>query len=102
LDGDDTLSFKNQRQGGRVVMRVPVEYVAQRWMGARWRNPRHTGVIGVLGAMIWTSRMLQVGTEVELTTVVFAADRQVSRSLGKGPTGQRTLETGNRMACYSG
>ncbi len=27
----------------------------------------HTGVVGVLGAMIWTSRMLQIGTEVELT-----------------------------------
>lgn len=27
----------------------------------------HTGVVGVHGAMIWTSRKLQVGDEVELT-----------------------------------
>jgi len=35
--------------------------------GNPFEESTHTGVIGVLGAMIWTSRMLQVGTEVELT-----------------------------------
>ena len=35
--------------------------------GTSFDESTHTGVVGVLGAMIWTSRILQVGTEVELT-----------------------------------
>lgn len=48
-------------------MRVPVEVRGTSVDGNPFEESTHTGVIGVLGAMIWTSRMLQVGTEVELT-----------------------------------
>ena len=48
-------------------MRVPVEVRGTAVGGSQFEESTHTGVIGVLGAMIWTSRMLQVGTEVELT-----------------------------------
>jgi hypothetical protein len=63
----DTPQFKNQRQGARVVMRVPVEVRGTAVDGNPLEESTHTGVVGVLGAMIWTSRMLRVGTEVELT-----------------------------------
>ena len=48
-------------------MRVPVEVRGTAVDGNRLEESTHTGVVGVLGAMIWTSRMLQIGTEVELT-----------------------------------
>ena len=48
-------------------MRVPVEVRGTAVDGNPLEESTHTGVVGVLGAMIWTSRMLQVGTEVELT-----------------------------------
>jgi hypothetical protein len=63
----DTPQFKSQRQAARVVMRVPVEVRGTAVDGNPLEESTHTGVVGVLGAMIWTSRRLQVGTEVELT-----------------------------------
>jgi hypothetical protein len=63
----DTPQFKKQRQGPRVVMRVPVEVRGTTAEGTPLEESTYTGVVGVLGAMIWTSRLLQVGTEVELT-----------------------------------
>lgn len=48
-------------------MRVPVEIRATAADGKPLEEPTHTGGIGVSGAMIWTSRMLQVGTVVEVT-----------------------------------
>ncbi len=48
-------------------MRVPVEVRGTTVDGKPLEESTHTGVVGVLGAMIWTSRMLQYGTEVELT-----------------------------------
>ena len=48
-------------------MRVPVEVRGTAVDGNPLEESAHTGVGGVLGAMIWTSRMLRVGTEVELT-----------------------------------
>ena len=48
-------------------MRVPVEVRGTAADGIPLEETTHTGVVGVLGAMIWTSRMLQIGTEVELT-----------------------------------
>jgi hypothetical protein len=63
----DTPQFKNQRQAARVVMRVPVEVRGTAVDGNPLEESTHTGVVGVLGAMVWTSRRLQVGTEVELT-----------------------------------
>jgi hypothetical protein len=63
----DTPQFEKPRLSARVVMRVPVEIRGIAVDGKPLEEPTHTGVIGALGAMIWTSRMLQVGTEVELT-----------------------------------
>jgi hypothetical protein len=63
----DTPQFEKQRQAARVVMRVPVEIRGTAADGSPLEESTHTGVVGVLGAMIWTSRMLKVGTEVELT-----------------------------------
>ena len=48
-------------------MRVTVEVRGTAVDGNLLEESTHTGVVGVLGAMIWTSRMLRVGTEVELT-----------------------------------
>jgi hypothetical protein len=48
-------------------MRVPVEVRGMAIDGATLEEETHTGVIGELGAMVRTSRMLQMGTEVELT-----------------------------------
>ena len=63
----DTPQFQNQRRGARVAMRVPVEVRGTAMDGNLIEEATHTGVVGVLGAMIWTSRMLQSGTDVELT-----------------------------------
>jgi hypothetical protein len=63
----DTPKFEKRREGARVVMRVPVEVRGTAVDGIPLEESTHTGVVGVLGAMIWTSRMLQIGTEVELT-----------------------------------
>ena len=49
------------------MMRVPVEVRGTAVDGNLLEESTQTGVVGVLGAMIWTSRMLQIGTEVELT-----------------------------------
>jgi hypothetical protein len=63
----DTPKFEKRREGARVVMRVPVEVRGTAVDGILLEESTHTGVVGELGAMIWTSRMLQIGTEVELT-----------------------------------
>lgn len=85
----DTPQFKNERQGPRVVMRVPVEVRGTAADGSPLEESTHTGVVGAQGAMIWTSRMLQLGTEVELTNrfsqqtakfrVAWVKDRQDGR-----------------------
>ena len=48
-------------------MRVPVEVRALDADGKLLEETTHTGVVGVSGAMIWTSRVLPVGAEVEVT-----------------------------------
>ncbi len=48
-------------------MRVPVEIRGTAADGKVLEESTQTGVVGIMGAMIWTSRMLQFGTEVELT-----------------------------------
>jgi len=48
-------------------MRVPVEVRGTAEDGNPLEESTHTGVVGVLGAMIRTSRMLKIGTEVEIT-----------------------------------
>jgi hypothetical protein len=63
----DTPQFKNQRQGARVVMRVPVEVRGTAADGKPLEESTHTGVVGTLGAMIWISRRMEVGSELEVT-----------------------------------
>lgn len=48
-------------------MRVPVEVRGTAADGSQLEESTYTGVIGVMGAMIWTSLRLQIGTEVEIT-----------------------------------
>lgn len=48
-------------------MRVPVEIRGTAADGKPLEESTFTGVIGALGAMIWATRKMQVGTEVELT-----------------------------------
>ncbi|HWX38710.1 MAG TPA: hypothetical protein VNY09_05685 [Candidatus Sulfotelmatobacter sp.] len=63
----DTPQFEKERQAGRVVMRVPVEIRGTDADGQPLEESTFTGVVGALGAMIWASRRLQVGSEIELT-----------------------------------
>jgi hypothetical protein len=63
---EKTYSFERRRQDARVHMRVPVEVRAIA-DGSPLEEKTHTGVVGVLGAMVRMSRMLEIGTEVELT-----------------------------------
>jgi hypothetical protein len=48
-------------------MRVPVNVRGTAADGTPLEEDSHTGVVGVLGAMIRTSRLLQMGSEVEVT-----------------------------------
>jgi hypothetical protein len=48
-------------------MRVPVEVRGTAADGSKLDESTFTGIIGVQGAMIWTSAVLQVGSEVEIT-----------------------------------
>jgi hypothetical protein len=48
-------------------MRVPVEIRGTADDGSVYEQSTHTGVVGILGAMIRTSRLLQMGTEVVVT-----------------------------------
>ena len=63
----DTSQFEKRRQGARVVMRVPVEIRGTTGDGQTLEEATHTGVVGVLGAMILTSQMLKIGSQVEVT-----------------------------------
>jgi hypothetical protein len=63
----DTPHFKTQRQGPRVTMRVPVEVRGTAADGKPLEETTHTGVVGTQGAMIWTSRQMELGSEMEVT-----------------------------------
>ena len=56
-----------RRRNGRVLMRVPVELRGITPDGSALEESAHTSVVGPLGAMVRTSRQLQIGTEVVLT-----------------------------------
>jgi hypothetical protein len=62
----DRPPFDQTRQGARVAMRIPVEIRGTAADGIPLDESRHTGMVGVQGAMIWTSRMLKPGSEVEV------------------------------------
>lgn len=63
----DTPQFDKPRQASRVVMRVPVEICGTAADGSSHEESTYTGVVGVHGAMIWASRELKVGSQVEVT-----------------------------------
>ncbi len=68
------------------MMRVPVELRATGPDGNSFEESAHTGVVGPLGAMVRSSRLLAVGSEVVLTNrfsqqtarfrVVFVGEQQ--------------------------
>ena len=64
---NDTSHFGKRRQGARVAMRVPVEIRGTTEDGRTLEESTHTGVVGVQGAMIRTSQMLKIGSQVEVT-----------------------------------
>ena len=63
----ETFHSYGRRKVGRVLMRVPVEVRGTAQDGSVLEESTHTGVVGALGAMIRTSRLLQMGTEVVVT-----------------------------------
>lgn len=63
----ETSEPYGRRKDGRVLMRVPVEVRGTAQDGCVFEESTHTGVVGPLGAMIRTSRLLQTGTEVVIT-----------------------------------
>ncbi len=64
---NETPKPYGRRNGGRVLMRVPVEVRGTAQDGSVFDESTHTEVVGPLGAMVRTSRLLQMGTEVVLT-----------------------------------
>ena len=50
-----------------MLMRVPVEVRGTAQDGSVLEESTHTGVVGALGAMVRTSRLLPMGTEVVVT-----------------------------------
>ena len=64
---NETPQFDRRRHSERILMRVPVEVHGTAADGSPLEEKTHTGVVGILGAMVRTSRMLQMGTEVVVT-----------------------------------
>jgi hypothetical protein len=63
----ETFQTYGRRKRGRVLMRVPVEVCGTAQDGSVIEESTHTGVVGALGAMVRTSRLLQMGTDVVVT-----------------------------------
>ena len=63
----ETFQSYGRRKGGRVLMRVPVEVRGTAQDGSVLEESTHTSVVGALGAMVRTSRLLQIGTVVVVT-----------------------------------
>jgi hypothetical protein len=63
----ETSQPYGRRRDGRVLMRVPVEVRGTAQDGNVLDESTHTSVVGPHGAMVRTSRLLQMGTEVVLT-----------------------------------
>jgi hypothetical protein len=63
----ETFQRENRRRTGRVVIRIPVEVQGIAQDGSGFRESTHTGVIGGFGAMLRTSKALEIGTEVLIT-----------------------------------
>lgn len=63
----ETQPPHGRRRSGRVLMRVPVEVRGTAQDGSVLEESAYTEVVGPLGAMVRTSHLLQMGTEVVLT-----------------------------------
>lgn len=64
---DASHRFEKRRQDRRVHMSVPVTVRTAGADGSPLEEETHTGVVGVLGAMVRMSRELAIGAELELT-----------------------------------
>jgi hypothetical protein len=90
----DIPQFDNHRQGARVVMRVPVEVRGITADGIVIEESTYTGVVGVLGAMIWTTKPLKMNSEVELTNRFSQRTARFRVAWVKEPHGTELWETG--------
>jgi hypothetical protein len=63
----ETFQSEKRRRSGRVAIRIPVEVRGTAQGGSELQESTHTGVIGGFGAMIRTSRALEIATEVMIT-----------------------------------
>lgn len=75
-------------------MRVPVEIRGISADGMAFEETSYTGVIGVHGAMIWTSKALQESAEVELTNRFSQRTARFRVAWVKQPNGTGLWETG--------
>jgi hypothetical protein len=91
---DDNSQFDNLRQSARVVMRVPVEIRGITVDGIVFEETTYTRVIGVHGAMIWTSKSLQNSAEVELTNRFSQRTAKFRVAWVKEPNGTHLWEAG--------
>jgi hypothetical protein len=64
---DEPPQFEKRRQDRRVHMSVPVKVLTTIADGSLLEEETHTGVVGVLGAMVRMSRKLEIGAELDLT-----------------------------------
>jgi hypothetical protein len=75
-------------------MRVPVEIRGLAADGTVIEESTYTGVVGVNGAMIWTSKALQTGAEVELTNRFSQRTAKFRVTWAKDPQDTELWETG--------
>ena len=61
---NEAPQFDRRQHAERILMRVPVEVRGTAADGTTLEEKTHTGVVGILGAMVRTSRMLRMGTPV--------------------------------------
>jgi hypothetical protein len=64
---NESFEFERRRQGSRVHMRVPVEVRCTTADGKHLEEKTQTGAVGVHGAMVQMSCIVEMGTEVEIT-----------------------------------
>ena len=63
----ENSKYVEHRRFGRATLRVPVKVSGTSADGTALEEDSFTGVVGELGAMIRTSRLLRMGSEVEVT-----------------------------------
>jgi hypothetical protein len=75
-------------------MRVPVEIRGVTADGIAFEETTYTGVIGVHGAMIWTSKALHTDAEVEITNRFSQRTAKFRVAWVKEPNGANLWEAG--------